>query len=91
MYGNEPKADTEATAGGVTRLMAIVAIAAFVIWVGAGCKNLKEIDISLTGFEAEYYPAFPEQDAGGFFGVVTNSVRAVPASYPQLMPMTGKR
>ena len=91
MYGNEPKADTEAEAGGVTRLMAIVAIAAFVIWVGAGCKNLKEIDLSITGFEAEYYPAHPEQDAGGFFGVTTNSVRAAPASYPQLMPMTGKR
>lgn len=73
------------------RLLSIVAIAAFVIWVGAGCKNLKEIDISLTGFEAEYYPAHPEQESGGFFGAATNSVRAVPVSYPQLMPMSRKR
>lgn len=56
-----------------------------------GCANLKEIDLSITGFEAEYYPAHPEQESGGFFGAVTNSVRAVPVSYPQLMPMTGKR
>lgn len=91
MYGSESKADTEATAGGVTRLLAIVAIAAFVIWAGAGCANLKEIDIGITGFEAEYYPAHPEQERGGFFGAATNSVRAVPVSYPQLMPMTGKR
>jgi len=75
----------------VKRLLSIVAIAAFVIWVGAGCKNLKEIDISLTGFEAEYYPAHPEQESGGFFGAATNSVRAVPVSYPQLMPMSRKR
>ena len=73
------------------RLMSIIGIAAFVIWVGAGCKNLKEIDLSITGFEAEYYPAHPEQERGGFFGAATNSVRAVPVSYPQLMPMSGNR
>ena len=91
MYGDKPKADTKATAGGVKRLLSIVAIAAFVIWVGAGCANLKEVDIGITGFEAEYYPAHPDQERGGFFGSATNSVRAVPVSYPQLMPMTGKR
>ena len=91
MYGSESKTTVEATAGGVKRLLSIVAIAAFVIWVGAGCKNLKEIDLSITGFEAEYYPAHPEQERGGFFGAATNSVRAVPVSYPQLMPMSGKR
>ena len=91
MYGGESKTTVEATAGGVNRLLAIVAIAAFVIWVGAGCANLKEIDLSITGFEAEYYPAHPEQERGGFFGAATNSVRAVPASYPRLMPMSRNR
>ena len=91
MYGSESKATIEATAGGVKRLLAIVAIAAFVIWVGAGCANLKEVDIGITGFEAEYYPAHPEQERGGFFGAATNSVRAVPVSYPQLMPMSRSR
>ena len=91
MYGSESKTTSEATAGGVKRLLAIVAIAAFVIWVGAVCGNLKEVDIGITGFEAEYYPAHPDQERGGFFGAATNSVRAVPVSYPQLMPMTGKR
>jgi len=75
----------------VNRLLAIVAIAAFVIWVGAGCANLKEVDIGITGFEAEYYPAHPDQERGGFFGAATNSVRAVPVSYPQLMPMSRNR
>tara|TARA_R100001594_G_scaffold21024_5_gene40681 strand:+ start:506 stop:733 length:228 start_codon:yes stop_codon:yes gene_type:complete len=73
------------------RLATIVGLGLFAILVGAGCKNLKEIDISLTGFEAEYYPAHPDQESGGFFGAVTNVVHAMPASYPQLMPMTGKR
>ena len=72
-------------------MLAIVAIAAFVIWVGAGCANLKEVDIGITGFEAEYYPAHPDQERGGVFGAATSSVRAVPVSYPQLMPMPGKR
>ena len=53
MYGDESKTTVEATAGGVNRLLAIGAIAAFVIWVGAGCANLKEVDIGITGFEAE--------------------------------------
>ena len=73
------------------RLLAIVAVSAFVIWVGAGCANLKEIDLSITGFEAEYYPVHPEQERGGFFGAATNSVRAVPVSYPRLMPMSRNR
>jgi hypothetical protein len=73
------------------RLATVVGLGLFAILVGAGCKNLKEIDLSITGFEAEYYPAHPDQESGGFFGAATNAVRAMPVSYPQLMPMTGKR
>jgi len=73
------------------RLVTVVGLGLFAILVGSGCKNLKEIDISLTGFEAEYYPAHPEQESGGFFGSVTNVVHAAPASYPQLMPMSRSR
>ena len=73
------------------RLATVVGLGLFAILVGAGCANLKEIDIGITGFEAEYYPAHPEQERGGFFGAATNSVRAVPVSYPQLMPMSRNR
>jgi hypothetical protein len=73
------------------RLATIVGLGLFAILVGAGCANLKEIDIGITGFEAEYYPAHPDQESGGFFGEATNAVRAVPISYPQLMPMSRNR
>ena len=75
------------------RLATVVGLGLFAILVGAGCANLKEIDIGITGFEAEYYPAHPDQESGGFFGEATNSaVRAVPASYyPRLMPMSRNR
>ena len=91
MYGNQAKECAETPTGRMKRLMAIIGIAAFVIWVGAGCANLKEVDIGITGFEAEYYPAHPDQERGGFFGAATNSVRAVPVSYPKLMPLNRKR
>lgn len=73
------------------RCLTIIIIAIMVIWIGAGCKNLKEIDLSITGFEAEYYPSHPSQESGGFFGAATNAVRAVPVSYPQLMPLSRDR
>ena len=44
----------------------------------SGCANLKEVDISLTGIELEYYEApQPQQN---------ESVAPLP-TWPQLMPM----
>ncbi len=42
------------------RFLVIAATAAIVIWVGAGCRNLKEVDMSITGFEAEWYEPPPQ-------------------------------
>jgi hypothetical protein len=73
------------------RILVVIVLSAFATWAGSGCKNVKEIDISLTGFEAEYYPATPEQDTGGVFGSKTNTPQAVPVAYPRLMPLNRER
>ncbi len=39
-------------------MLAVVAIAAFVIGIGAGCfsmKNIREISVGLGGVDAEFY------------------------------------
>lgn len=65
------------------RLLAIVAIASLVIWVGAGCQNLKEVDLSITGFEAEWYDPPPLPPVI----IVTNAPAA--SWTPKLMPRKG--
>jgi len=54
-----------------------------------GCgslRNVREIDFSITGLEMEFYPEHPSQEQKGFFGTTTNTLHAIPASFPQLMP-----
>ena len=78
------------------RWITITALSIFTIWVGSGCgsvRNVKEIDLSITGLEMEFYPEHPSQEDTGFFGAFTNRVVpgppiVVPASYRELMPMT---
>ena len=77
------------------RWILIIALSAFSILVGSGCwsvRNVKEIDLSITGLEMEFYPEHPEQEEKGFFGAITNRVVpgpiVVPASYGELIPMT---
>jgi len=62
------------------RLLAIIAISALVIWVGAGCQNLKEVDFSITGFEAEWYEPPPLPPV-----VITNNPPAGSSWIPKLM------
>tara|TARA_R100001015_G_C4503227_1_gene77131 strand:+ start:178 stop:345 length:168 start_codon:yes stop_codon:yes gene_type:complete len=52
-----------------------------------GCANLKEVDISLTGIEMEYYPAHPSQEDPSIFG---GPLPKVGDTLPKLMPMTKK-
>ncbi len=80
------------------RWLTIAALSAFTILVGSGCwsvRNVKEIDLSITGLEMEFYPEHPDQEDKGFFGAITNRVVpgpiVVPASYRELMPMTKDR
>ncbi len=53
----------------------------------AGCANLKEVDISLTGIEMEYYPAHPSQEDPSIFG---GPLPKAGETLPKLMPMTKK-
>ena len=77
------------------RWITIAALSVFTIWVGSGCgsvRNVKEIDLSITGLEMEFYPEHPSQEEKSFFdfGVVTNlNHMAVPARWdgPKLMPL----
>ena len=80
------------------RWILIVALSAFTILVGSGCwsmRNVKEIDLSITGREMEFYTEHTDQEDKGFFGAFTNRVVpgpiVVPASYRELMPMTKDR
>ena len=41
------------------RWLTIAALSVFTIWVGSGCgsvRNVKEINLSITGLEMEFYP-----------------------------------
>ena len=73
------------------RWLTIAALSLFTILVGSGCwsvRNVKEIDLSITGLEMEFYPEHPEQEEKGFFGNTAQDL-VVPATWdgPKLMPM----
>ena len=96
MFPRKPKTRC-ATKGKVMRWIIIVLLAAFAIWVGAGCKslpNVKELDFSITGLELEFYPSHPDQEKPGFFGnfqYITNRMERapMPVVYPLLMNRNG--
>ena len=74
--------ETQMTFG---RLLLIVAIGAFVIWVGSGCHmaRIKSLDLDMGGLEIEYYEPPPHPpDAYG-----ATPLKATPASWGELMPM----
>lgn len=72
----------------VKRFLIILAIATAVVWVGAGCANLKEIDFSITGFEAEWYMP---PDPAPITVVAPTNAPAGSSWFPQLMPRSGSR
>ena len=90
----ERKEEKFLTQDRVMRFLVIAGLALLVLFIGAGCgsvRNVKEIDLSITGLEMEFYPEHPDQEDTGFFGAFTNRVVpgpiVVPASYRELMPM----
>lgn len=71
----------------------------FLIFICSGCVNLKgikELDVTFTGIRAEWYQPEDTLEEKGLlnFGAITNRVVprpiVVPASYGELMPMTGE-
>jgi hypothetical protein len=76
------------------RLMIIVGLSVFVIFIGAGCQNIKTVELDFGGLDVEYFPRHPDQEEKSIFdfGTVTNRVNAIPASWdgPLLLPMTRK-
>lgn len=46
----------------VNRTASIVLLCTAVVWLSVGCANLKEVDFSITGFEAEWYEPPPLPD-----------------------------
>jgi len=71
-------------------VLTVAAIAVVVICVGAGCRNLKSVELDFGGLDVEYFPTHPSQEEKSIFdfGVVTNRLNSVPAGWdgPLLMP-----
>ena len=47
------------------RYLLILVLASLAIGIGSGCKsmtNVREIDLSITGLEMEFYPSHPSQE-----------------------------
>ena len=78
--------------GWVTRWVIIVLLGLLLIWVGAGCKNIKSFEADFGGLDIEYYPSHPSQEEKSIFDfgmTTTNRINVVPAGWdgPILMPM----
>ena len=71
------------------RYLLIIALAAFTILVGSGCRNIKTVEANLGGLEIQYYPTLPSQEEPSIFDWGQNDQRVVPANFkgPLLMPM----
>ena len=55
MHGDQHEAFYKAQGGGMKRFLAIIVIAAVVIWVGAGCKSLPgQLEVDTPFFDIEY-------------------------------------
>ena len=78
----------------IVRWVIIVILSAFVIFIGAGCQNIKTVELDFGGLEVEYFPSHPSQEEKSIFdfSTITNRVNAVPAEWdgPLLMPMERK-
>ena len=75
------------------RVLTVAAIAVVVICVGAGCRNLKSVELDFGGLDVEYFPTHPSQEEKSIFdfSATTNRVLATPAYYPKLMPMRERK
>ena len=71
------------------RYLLIIALAAFTILGGSGCRNIKSLEADFGGLDIEYYPALPQQEEPSIFDWGQNDQRVVPANFkgPLLMPM----
>ena len=73
------------------RWLIIIGIGVLVIWIGAGCKNVRSIDAGFGGLEVEYWPSHPSQEDKSIFDFSSSKTNnwAVPANWngPLLMPM----
>jgi len=74
------------------RYLLIIALAAFTILVGSGCKNIKSLEADFGGLDIEYYPALPSQEQPSIFDWGQNKDLVDPANWsgPKLMPMSKK-
>ena len=74
------------------RYLLIIALAAFTILVGSGCRNIKSLEADFGGLDIEYYPALPQQEEPSIFDWGQNKDLVAPANWsgPKLMPMKGK-
>ena len=60
VWGSVLESQPETGRARTSRLLFIVGISAFVIWVGTGCysmKNIREFSIGFGGVDAEFYEA----------------------------------
>ena len=64
----------------IKRWLTIVGLAIFVIYVGAGCQNVRTIDAGFGGLDIEYYEPKP-------ITIYTNIIRTnfISHPYPRLM------
>ena len=75
----------------VVRFLVIAGLALFVLFIGAGCQNIKSLEVDFGGLDVEYFPAHPSQEEKSIFdfGSKTEDL-VVPANWrgPLLMPLT---
>ena len=72
------------------RLATIVALSTLAIICGAGCQNIKALELDFGGLDIEYFPSHPSQEEKSIFdfSAATNAPPIVmPASYPRLMAL----
>ena len=71
------------------RYLLIIALAAFTILVGSGCRNIKTVEADLGGLEIQFYPSLPSQEEPSIFDWGQSEQRVVPSNFkgPLLMPM----
>tara|TARA_Y100001963_G_scaffold83332_1_gene115470 strand:- start:104 stop:382 length:279 start_codon:yes stop_codon:yes gene_type:complete len=91
MHGGEPKATAKAETGGLKRLATIIALSALAILCGSGCQNIKSMQLDFGGLDVEYFPSHPSQEEKSIFDfseAPSGPPFAMPAGYPELMPMS---
>ena len=88
MHGSKSKEVAETETGGVRKFLTIAAIAAVVIWIGAGCHmtRIKSFDLDMGGLEIEYWEPAPVIGESGHFDSDLTVPYVVPVSSQKLLP-----